>query len=472
MELSEQPAAITSVTALPLLPSSTDNVTVTVNVSDALAAEEKVYLRYTIDGWANSVMLPVSFTGTTGTAIIPAQADAVSVGYYVFSTVISNPTVDFDLYTINFDNNGGANYSYTVGATLSCPETVIATNPVFPLQDGSVVITFNAALGNEALAGYTGDVYAHTGVITNLSTSSSDWKYTKTTWGVNTPETLLSNIGTDLYQLSIADIRAYYGVPVGETILKLAMIFRSESPVPITGTTYLEAKNADDSDFLIDVYDNGLNVRILNPTIQEPLVLPNTMMPVCVSALASTQITLFIDNLQVDQVTTSDMTFGVNTNDYSFGLHMIEAVASDGSTYARDTTYFYIRGAVTVADLPVGVENGINYIDNNTVTLVLNDPPALKSYAFVVGDFNNWLPSDAGYMNRTPNGKHYWAKITGLTAGKEYAFQYYIDGVLKIADAYADKILDPWNRSNGIQLACSEFYTRGGRCNTREISYL
>ena len=57
-------------------------------------------------------------------------------------------------------------------------------------------------------------------IITNNSTSNTDWKYTKGTWGTaNAP--VLTGIGNDKYTLSISDIRAYYGVPSGESIEKI-----------------------------------------------------------------------------------------------------------------------------------------------------------------------------------------------------------------------------------------------------------
>jgi glycosidase len=447
MELSGNPVTFGTVSSSPMMPTASDNVTVTVNVGGSLAAEEKVYLRYSADGWATSSILAVNFSGTVGTAVIPMQPDSTNVEYYVFSTIISNPTSDYDLYTVRFTNNSGANYKYTVGAVLDCSGQigVVTNNPAFPLDGGSVVITFDATRGNGGLAGYTGDVYAHTGVITNLSTSSTDWKYVKTTWGVNTPDTKMTRIGTDLYQLTIPNIRTYYGVPIAETILKMAFVFRSDFPVPVTGTTFLQCKNADGSDIFVDVYADTLNVKILSPSKKEPLVDQNSLVPVCVSALAANQITLYIDGLQVNQGAAPDMTYGLNTGLYAPGQHTIVADADNGTNHARDTTYFYLRGDVVVEDLPAGVQNGINYIDNTTVTLVLSDPPGLKYFVFAIGEFNNWTATDAGYMKRTPDGKHFWVTLSGLTAGKEYSFQYFIDNKLKIADPYADKILDPWN---------------------------
>jgi len=49
---------------------------------------------------------------------------------------------------------------------------VISTVPVFPTQTDELTIYFHADKGNQGLKDFTGDVYAHTGVITNLSTSS------------------------------------------------------------------------------------------------------------------------------------------------------------------------------------------------------------------------------------------------------------------------------------------------------------
>ena len=48
---------------------------------------------------------------------------------------------------------------------------------------------------------FTGDMYAHTGVLTDKSSSSSNWRYTKTSWGQNTPETKLQNLGNNLWAL-------------------------------------------------------------------------------------------------------------------------------------------------------------------------------------------------------------------------------------------------------------------------------
>ena len=55
--------------------------------------------------------------------------------------------------------------------TCNIVTDVISTYPVFPTQDGGVTIYFDATKGNGALKDYTGDIYAHTGVITDKSPS-------------------------------------------------------------------------------------------------------------------------------------------------------------------------------------------------------------------------------------------------------------------------------------------------------------
>ncbi|MDP5139432.1 MAG: alpha-amylase, partial [Spirosomaceae bacterium] len=68
-----------------------------------------------------------------------------------------------------------------------------------------------------------------------------------------------------------------------------------------------------------------------------------------------------------------------------------------------------------------------------------------KEFVYVVGDFNDWKIEEKYLMNKTPNGEMYWLEINDLTPKKEYVFQYWVNGEIKIGDPYADKVTDPWN---------------------------
>ena len=70
-----------------------------------------------------------------------------------------------------------------------------------------------------------------------------------------------------------------------------------------------------------------------------------------------------------------------------------------------------------------------------------------KAVVTILGDFNSWTQNSAYQMKKTPDGQRFWLRLTGLTAGAEYAYQYLIDNQLKLADYNAEKILDPANDS-------------------------
>ena len=445
MQTSAEPVTFVSVEQQPLIVTSSDAVTVTAQLSAAPSPEEKFYLRYSTNNWTTSATLALTINGLSGSATIPAQPNDTTVKYYLFSTVVQNPTQDWDLVTLRFDNNNGQNYSYLVGEQFNCGQAVslVTTDPAFPLETLPVTVFFNATMGNGGLYNYVGDIYAHTGVITNLSTGSSDWKYVKTTWGQNTPETKLTKISDNLYSLQIANIRQYYGVPAAEKILKMAFVFRGGEPG--TGGNYPEQKNADGSDILLQVYDLALNVKILNPSSRDPLASPNQVLPVCVEALQNQTISIYLDQQLLKTETTSSLSYPLVLQGMAPGTYWVKAVAAGTTGQKRDSVSIYLRGPVVVQELPAGMKNGINYIDNATVTLVLSDPAGLKKFAFAIGEFSNWLPNDLNYMKRTPDGKKYWITLSGLTGQKEYAYQYYIDGKLKVGDSYCDKVLDPWN---------------------------
>lgn len=142
--------------------------------------------------------------------------------------------------------------------------------PAFTKDNDNISITVDATRGNMGLNNYSpvSDVYIHTGVITNLSTSSTNWRYVKFNQDFNQPNALLqaTSLGGNKWKFDMANIRAYYGVPAGETILRIALVFRN-------GNGSLKQANTDGSDMYIPVYDNTLGVRFAAPFFQ-PLYTP------------------------------------------------------------------------------------------------------------------------------------------------------------------------------------------------------
>src|SRR5450759_4869353 len=78
---------------------------------------------------------------------------------------------------------------------------VVTITPQFATQNDNVTITFDASKGNAALLGQS-TVYAHTGLITNLSSTPTSWKYVQGNWGTADAKMLMTNIGNNKFQLS------------------------------------------------------------------------------------------------------------------------------------------------------------------------------------------------------------------------------------------------------------------------------
>ena len=117
METSGAPVSINTVSQLPLAANVTpsDAVTVSINTSATPSAEERFFVRYTTDNYTTSTLVQFSMTGSSGTAVIPAQANGTTVFYYILSSTLTAAGigVDYDMCTIRLNNNANANYSYT-----------------------------------------------------------------------------------------------------------------------------------------------------------------------------------------------------------------------------------------------------------------------------------------------------------------------------------------------------------------------
>ena len=320
-------------------------------------------------------------------------------------------------------------------ATLATQAQVVTAKPPFPTASDSVTIIFDAAKGNAGLKGFTGDVYAHTGVITDKSSSPSDWKYVKAGWSQNIPACKMKSLGNNLWQLKIKpSIRAYYNVPSGEKILKMAFVFRSADGSK-TG------READGGDIFYNVYEAGTNVKITLPAQHPKIVDLNDTVYVKGNSSYADSTYLYLDSQQLQADTTSSFSDTIIAT--SYGKHWIIAKAEKNGIAVYDSVYFYVNRPPHVAALPAGMRDGINYVDDSTVILSLYAP--YKKHIFAIGDFSNWEVGDKWAMNITPKGDRFWIKISGLTPHKQYIFQYLIDGSIRIGDPYADQVSDPWN---------------------------
>ncbi len=320
---------------------------------------------------------------------------------------------------------------------LSAQQIVAISPPFATSSDNNVVLTYDASKGNAGLLGES-VIYAHTGVITTLSTSGSDWKYVLTNWTTNLPKALLTRVGSsNLYTLNIGNIKTFYGVPANETVLKLALVFRNADGSK-TG------KTASGGDIFLDINQGGFQVKLNSPN-KASFYLPTDSVSFLGTASVKSAIKIFANGTQIASVTNdSVISQKMRFSDIGSGRINIVLEGDNGITKSYDTSYIMQRQYSNVAVSPNGVIDGINYISDTSVTLQIFAPN--KSYIYVIGDFTNWEYNPNYIMNRTPDGTRFWLTINGLTSGKEYGFQYSIDDLqMRVADVYADKVLDPNN---------------------------
>jgi glycosidase len=457
--ISQSPTA-TAVTA-------SSPVDITANLSGPLSVGQGVYLRYTTNNWVSSVITPMTGSNTTYTAQIPSHVSGTTVKYYIFTSgaglIIGHNDADF--FTINGNTNNGNNYQYTVLAGSSA----VSLNPSFPLDNQQVTITFDAT-GTD-LAG-AAKVYLHSGVSATQSNPTL-FQYTIGNWGQDDGIGQMTNNGGNNWSITLASLRTYFNVPDDKDIFGLNMLFRNANGTlkeDLNGANYYFAVNP--GNYFNITYPTvnhyftpvGQNVNHTATANNAPLSwLLKEIDPVTNADIATL-------HTQMGSTSFSHNIVVTNTN-----LRKFRLTADFNGTLKSKT--FLIQGYNPIGEAPRPFANpGIHYHegDPTRATLVLHAPTFTtfkngnggttgtnnttpKTTVYVVGDFNNWTPTEAYKLYRDRDGwngtvdadndgdrgDYWWITLEGLTPGQEYVFQYLIDGSIRVADPYTHKVSDP-----------------------------
>jgi 1,4-alpha-glucan branching enzyme len=332
-------------------------------------------------------------------------------------------------------------------------QTKVTLSPTFPTQTDKITITFDVtnATHQNKIAGYTGTVYAHTGVYFNNDKSS--WQKVIGSWGNNTTQPQLTWVATNKYQLTIDNPRNFYSVTdASQKITQLCFVLRSSD-----GTKQTE-------DIFVSLYSGGLSVIVNSPAVsnsfgdllRSPVFTSaggTVLISVTISEVgtATKSIKLFVNNVLKNESSSNTLNYTFVANDYSAAKNEIKILATDGSA-AKDSSVFVIMKNPTVKTLPLpsGVIPGINYTSSGIV-LALYAPQ--KNFAYVISDYTSWKVDTTYFMNKSvpnpakPDSVVWWINMPTITADPvtEVGYQYLVDGTLRIYDPYTEKVLDESN---------------------------
>ena len=321
--------------------------------------------------------------------------------------------------------------AYQIGLTQ-----IIQISPAFPTVNDVITLQYDAGQGNGGLIGVS-PVYTHTGIVTQSGLPSS-WSYVQGNWGQADTNVLMTDLGNNLHEIVI-DIDQYYGFPNGTNVAKLAFVFRN-----FDGS--LEGKTATMGDIFYPIYpiNGGFQAAIFKP-FSDLIVNLNDTISINGQSNSNATIQLFDNGMLIaDTINSTLIEKNIIVN--SYGDHQIVLVADNGSTIIRDTVNYVVIPALNLVDPPTGLVDGINYINDSTVTLKFYAPG--KTTVNLIGDHNNWTVNSSSFMSLSTDSKYWWKTISGLNVGDKYTYQYLVDGVIKIADPLSPLILDPNNDAN------------------------
>lgn len=341
--------------------------------------------------------------------------------------VLENEGMEFD----RIDNDVIIRDSYTISdvdPSLEWP--LVATLPEMISDNTDDVVVVVNTQGTDVKAGEA--LYAHTGVITNLSTGPGDWKYVKHDWGVNADDCKLTHVGNGIYAMVIPyGARAFYGVPQGEEIVSLAFVFRGASGSP-------EVKN-NGNDIFVDLVDaDALAVSFVSPTHGE-LYKVGEKVSVKVVAQNATTLALDLNGSQVVSVEDDEIVYDYTVAEPCDMLFTATATNDKGESIVESVSVAAL-GATQSAARPAGAKDGVT-VSGSEATFVLYAPG--KQQVVLLGDFNAYAPSNAYMMKK--DGDYFWTTVSDLQPETEYGYQFLVDGTIKVGDPYCEKILDPWN---------------------------
>lgn len=311
----------------------------------------------------------------------------------------------------------------------------VTTEEIFPTGDKEITLIFDLKLAKDSrasgLLGKTSDVFLWSGA--GDADPGDAFKYQpdgQTNFSAPFDKGKMTALGNDKWSIKL-NPRTYFNVPAGNPIVKLGLLLKSGDG------------KAQTEDFVLKLYAGSYALKWLSPAESFTLAEAGSSVNVRAKFSATSSISLKTAGTVLSSSASSD---SINYT-YSLGsekgkLHTLILEGTSGSSSLKDSVRILTKPAVVTEALPAGMKDGVNYVGNKVV-LCFYAPST--SFVYAIGEFSNWSALPAYLMKRTADGLRYWIDLGVQEAGKEVAYQFWVDGKLAVADPLTEKILDPNN---------------------------
>lgn len=311
--------------------------------------------------------------------------------------------------------------------------SILTVVPPFPLKTDTVSIIYHAQEGNGALANTT-PVFAHTGMITNGNLNY--WQNVQGTWGVADSNVMMTDVGNASHEIEY-HIPSFYGfTPSSTNMTHMSFVFRNAD-----GTSVGRDMDGGDIYYPITSNQNAFEARFFSPT-KVHVLKPGQCLDLKVKSNLNATLTLYDNGNVIATDTNATALDYCQSPGGQYGNHMVTLMAFRNGNIRRDTVHYVYPGNMTPANPPMGLMNGANIINDSTITLVLYAPG--KENVFVLTESNGFLPDVNYQMTPSFDGSTYWITLN-CTPNQDFIYQYLVDGEIRIADPFSERILDPQN---------------------------
>ncbi len=285
-------------------------------------------------------------------------------------------------------------------------------------------------------------VYMHAGI----GDDTNPWGFSVVgNWGQDDGVGLMTDNGDGTWSITITP-ETYFNLDAQQasSATKMGMVFRNED-----GTQ--EFKDNGCQDFIFNV--GAFQITMINPDDSGVIVKENggSTQIIAQNSGGNATYELYANGQLIHTQTDTNFYNGYLFENLTENQYCDLVVSMNGSSITKS---FVILVNNTMEEaLPAGMEDGINYLaDNTKAVLVLNAP--LKDFVYIAGSFNNWKPDSSFAMKKDPSSGKFWLELSGLTPGENYTFQYWVadqsplqdsPSLVKTADPFSTLVLSPFD---------------------------